>query len=157
MADFEDEFDDIEALPEPRSDYELNAAVQGRLKDVRAFISRYMRHPLKLRLFPGNSFTEAVSKALEDPPAGRDSQVAKSIRLTDHKRKDQNLQVVMEAVSAPRSADVPGVVKQLANTQLDELMKFLYRGMALPETYNSSVLLGWHEKVPLSPVSHSGE
>ncbi|KAJ3387488.1 hypothetical protein HDU84_000738 [Entophlyctis sp. JEL0112] len=148
MADFEDEFDDIEALPEPRSDYELNAAVQGRLKDVRAFISRYMRHPLKL---------QAVSKALEDPPAGRDSQVAKSIRLTDHKRKDQNLQVVMEAVSAPRSADVPGVVKQLANAQLDELMKFLYRGMALPETYNSSVLLGWHEKVPLSPVSHSGE
>ncbi|KAJ3197963.1 hypothetical protein HDU82_001338 [Entophlyctis luteolus] len=147
MADFEDEFDDIEALAEPRSDYELNAAVQGRLKDVRAFISRYMRHPLKLRLFPGNSFTEAVSKALEDPPAGRDSQVA----------KDQNLQVVMEAVSAPRSADVAGVVKQLANAQLDELMKFLYRGMALPETYNSSVLLGWHEKVPLSPVSHSGE
>ncbi|KAJ3385444.1 hypothetical protein HDU84_002244 [Entophlyctis sp. JEL0112] len=124
MADFDDEFDDVDALPEPRGDYELNAAIQRRLNDVRACISR-------------NAFAEAVAKALEDPPAGRDSQVA----------KDNNLQVVMEAVSAPRSADVPAVVRQLGIAQLDELMKFLYRGMAFPETYNSSVLLGWHEKI----------
>ncbi|KAI8619673.1 actin-related protein 2/3 complex subunit 5 [Chytriomyces sp. MP71] len=53
----------------------------------------------------------------------------------------------MEALAGPRPADIPAVVKQLPHFQLDILMKFVYRGMAFPELYNSSVLLTWHEKV----------
>lgn len=38
-------------------------------------------------------------------------------------------------------------VKSLATEQQDILMKYIYRGMASPDLYNSAVLLNWHEKV----------
>ncbi|KAI8622644.1 ARP2/3 complex 16 kDa subunit (p16-Arc)-domain-containing protein [Chytriomyces sp. MP71] len=113
-------------LQSERSEHQLNAMVQDRSIYVRNAISR-------------GSFAKAVSKALEDPPAGRDPQTS----------KDKNLLVVMEALAAPRPADIPAVVKQLPPFQLDVLMKFVYRGMAFPELYNSSVLLAWHEKVSM--------
>ncbi|KAJ3027022.1 UNVERIFIED_CONTAM: hypothetical protein HDU68_004640 [Siphonaria sp. JEL0065] len=126
MADFndDDDFQEETILPPPRGEFELNGAIQDRQNQVRGFISR-------------SSFAEAVSKALEDPSVGRDPQAA----------KDKNLQVVMEALAAPRTTDIPVVVKQLPPFQLDILMKFIYRGMGSPELYNPSVLLAWHEKV----------
>ncbi|KAJ3066135.1 hypothetical protein HDU99_003946 [Rhizoclosmatium hyalinum] len=125
MADFDDDYEDFVDTSIPaRSEYELNAAIQDRSNQVRGFVS-------------SGRFAEAVAKALEDPPAGRDAQGA----------KDKNLQVVMEALAAPRGTDIPVIVKQLAPYQLDTLMKFVYRGMAYPEAFNPSVLLTWHEKV----------
>ncbi|KAI9339083.1 actin-related protein 2/3 complex subunit 5 [Obelidium mucronatum] len=125
MADFDDDDFEVETLlPAARGEYELNSAIQDRLNNVRALIAR-------------GGFAEALSKALEDPAVGRDPQGA----------KDKNLQVVMEALAAPRSTDIPVVVKQLPAYQLDVLMKFIYRGMGSPELYNPSVLLAWHEKV----------
>lgn len=53
----------------------------------------------------------------------------------------------MDALMAARSTDIPAVVKGMFPQQLDILMKYLYRGMAQPELYNSAVLLTWHEKV----------
>eukprot|EP00842_Homolaphlyctis_polyrhiza_P000650 jgi/Hompol1/1586/HPOL_005650-RA len=53
----------------------------------------------------------------------------------------------MDAISAARPTDIAGVVKDLSRAQLDTLMKYLYRGMASPEVFNSAVLLSWHEKV----------
>jgi len=38
-------------------------------------------------------------------------------------------------------------VKSLATEQQDILMKYIYRGMASPDLYNSAVLLNWHERV----------
>ncbi|KAJ3127343.1 hypothetical protein HK100_009801 [Physocladia obscura] len=124
MADLDDDLDDFDILPAPRNEFELNAAIQTRANDVRNLISR-------------GAFAEAVSKSLENAPSGRDSQLS----------KDKNIQVVMEALSAPRSAEIAAIVKQLPSWQLDMLLKFLYRGMGIPEQYNSAVLLNWHEKV----------
>lgn len=53
----------------------------------------------------------------------------------------------MEALAAVRSSDIPNLVKGLPSRQVDTLMKYIYRGMASPELYNSAILLAWHEKV----------
>ncbi|KAJ3131257.1 Golgi transport complex subunit 6 [Physocladia obscura] len=124
MADLDDDLDDFDVLPAPRNEFELNTTIQSRANDVRNLISR-------------GAFAEAVSKSLEDAPSGRDPQLS----------KDKNIQVVMEALSAPRSTEIAAIVKQLPSWQLDVLLKFLYRGMGIPEQYNSAVLLSWHEKV----------
>ncbi|KAJ3265094.1 hypothetical protein HDU77_006528 [Chytriomyces hyalinus] len=126
MADFadDDEFaDEIVGYVE-RGEAHLNSLIQERSNFVRAAISR-------------GAFVDAVSKALEDPAVGKDPQNC----------KDLNLQVVMEALSAPRANEVSLVVQQLAPFQLDTLIKFVYRGMAHPDLYSASMLLGWHEKI----------
>jgi len=41
-------------------------------------------------------------------------------------------------------------VKSLTIEQQDVLMKYIYRGMASPDLYNSAGLLNWHEKVSIS-------
>ncbi|KAI8592652.1 ARP2/3 complex 16 kDa subunit (p16-Arc)-domain-containing protein, partial [Geranomyces variabilis] len=79
----------------------------------------------------------AVIKALENPPAGREVTAV----------KDKNTATVMSALAAARSTDILSIVKSLDSKQTDVLMKYIYRGMASPELYNSAVLLAWHEKV----------
>ncbi|KAJ3071428.1 hypothetical protein HDU98_005357 [Podochytrium sp. JEL0797] len=190
MADEYDDEDFIDASIPSRQEYELEAGIQDRTNQVRGLIGR-------------GAFAEAVSKSLEDPPAGRDPQTLKEgagadkqqaaaltgqsnhlrcenpnleiennlgvelaicklveaaelgvlcdVHLnhftTPHPKQDRNLQIVMEALLAPRSMDIPAIVKQLPPAQLDTLMKFVYRGMASPEAFNSAVMLSWHEKV----------
>ncbi|KAJ1558360.1 hypothetical protein HK405_013853 [Cladochytrium tenue] len=103
---------------------QLDAAVRARAADVRNLLFR-------------GSLAQAISTAIHDPPFGEDPQPI----------KDMNTGVVMEALSAAKAADMAQVVKQLSQPELDTLMKFIYRGMASPELYNSAVLLAWHEKV----------
>jgi actin related protein 2/3 complex, subunit 5 len=62
-------------------------------------------------------------------------------------KQEKNLQIVMEALSAPKSSDIPAILRQLHPQQVDTLMKFIYRGMASPNLFNSALLLAWHEKV----------
>jgi actin related protein 2/3 complex subunit 5 len=61
--------------------------------------------------------------------------------------KDKSLKVVMDAVLAVKTSDLGNAVKALDNDELDLLLKYIYRGMSLPDQYTSSNLLMWHEKV----------
>ena len=62
-----------------------------------------------------------------------------------------NLQTLVSILNSTKAADIPGIVKALSTDAQDTLMKYLYKGMALPEwgDVSGSVLLGWHEKVRL--------
>lgn len=71
-----------------------------------------------------------------------------------------NLQTLVSILNSTKATDIPGIVKALSTDAQDTLMKYLYKGMALPEwgDVSGSVLLGWHEKVRLRSLvsSHAG-
>jgi actin related protein 2/3 complex, subunit 5 len=50
-------------------------------------------------------------------------------------------------LNAIKSTDISGHLAGLDWDAQDTLMKYLYKGMEQPGTYNSAVLLNWHEKV----------
>ncbi|KAJ3139192.1 Actin- protein 2/3 complex subunit 5 [Geranomyces variabilis] len=102
---------------------QTEAEVEARAGEVRNYLSR-------------GDTPAAVIKALENPPAGREVTAV----------KDKNTATVMSALAAARSTDILSIVKSLDSKQTDVLMKYIYRGMASPELYNSAVLLAWHEK-----------
>ena len=77
---------------------------------------------------------------------GSNFEIAHNSQFTS-KQKDKNTAIVLETLLAVRPNDMPAIVKSLSPTQLDTLMKYIYRGMAQPEAYNSGLLLTWHEKV----------
>lgn len=58
---------------------------------------------------------------------------------------------VLLVLASTKSTDIPNTLRSLAPEQQDALMKYLYKGMAMQNDssveVNSSVLLGWHEKV----------
>jgi actin related protein 2/3 complex, subunit 5 len=54
---------------------------------------------------------------------------------------------VIEVLNAIKSTDIPGHLSSLDMDAQDILMKYLYKGMEQPGTYNTAVLLIWHEKV----------
>ena len=60
-----------------------------------------------------------------------------------------NLQTLVSILNSTKATDIPGIVKSLSTDAQDTLMKYLYKGMALPGwgDVSGSVLLGWHEKV----------
>jgi actin related protein 2/3 complex subunit 5 len=53
----------------------------------------------------------------------------------------------MSVLSAIKSTDIATALKSLNVDQMDVLMKYVYKGMAGPETYNPAILLQWHEKL----------
>ncbi|CAB4405132.1 arp2/3 complex subunit [Rhizophagus irregularis] len=79
--------------------------------------------------------SNALIKAIENPPYG----------LFTIEAKDLNTQIVMEVLNSTKAT--VEFVKSLATEQQDILMKYIYRGMASPDLYNSAVLLNWHEKL----------
>jgi actin related protein 2/3 complex subunit 5 len=79
----------------------------------------------------------ALTVLLETPPRGRDPVSA----------KDKSTQAVMDVLSSTKPADISNVLKDLGVNQLDVLMKYIYRGMASPEKFQSGILLQWHDKV----------
>ena len=60
-----------------------------------------------------------------------------------------NLQTLVSILNSTKSAEVTNVLKSLSPDAQDTLMKYLYKGMAMPGwgDVSGSVLLGWHEKV----------
>jgi len=55
---------------------------------------------------------------------------------------------VIDVLNAIKSTDISGHLAGLdGDTAQDSLMKYLYKGMEQPGTYNAAVLLNWHEKV----------
>ena len=68
-----------------------------------------------------------------------------------------NLQTVVTILNSTKSTEIPGVIRSLSEDAQDTLMKYLYKGMALPGwgDVSGSVLLGWHEKVRITlPPCH---
>lgn len=59
------------------------------------------------------------------------------------------LQTLVSILNSTKSTEVPTVIKALSSDAQDTLMKYLYKGMAMPGwgDVSGSVLLGWHEKV----------
>ena len=60
-----------------------------------------------------------------------------------------NLQTLVTILNSTKATEIPGVIRALSQDAQDTLMKYLYKGMALPGwgDVSGSVLLGWHEKV----------
>ncbi|KAG6887861.1 hypothetical protein C0995_012112 [Termitomyces sp. Mi166 len=85
-----------------------------------------------------NDVVGALSTILENPPYGPNVDQAKDITL----------QTLLTILNTTKSTDIPAVIKSLSQDGQDTLMKYLYKGMAMPGwgDISGSVLLGWHEK-----------
>ncbi|KAF9816993.1 hypothetical protein IEO21_03758 [Rhodonia placenta] len=81
----------------------------------------------------------ALTLVLTDAPYGPNVDEAKNL----------NLQTLVSILNSTKSSEIPGVVKSLPPDSQDTLMKYLYKGMALPGwgDLSGSVLLVWHEKL----------
>ena len=86
---------------------------------------------------------EALRAALANPPLG----------AADGPLKDRVAKVVMDVLSAFKADEVKKCVSAMTEGEKDIAMKYIYKGMAAPETYNSAVLLVWHGAV--SPPPHT--
>ncbi|KAK9318154.1 ARP2/3 complex 16 kDa subunit (p16-Arc)-domain-containing protein [Lipomyces starkeyi] len=79
----------------------------------------------------------ALKAALDQPPYTSSEEIKKI-----------HLATVLELLSTIKSSDMSRVVEKLSSEQRDTLIKYLYKGMSLPETHGiSGVLLAWFEKV----------
>ncbi|EDO15070.1 hypothetical protein Kpol_411p15 [Vanderwaltozyma polyspora DSM 70294] len=90
----------------------------------------------------------AIQLATSDPPYGADDST-----------KAQYLQAVLEALGQTRQADISNIIKQLSPKQHDVLIKYLYKGMSVPEGQKQGgILLSWFEKLTqeagVNPVVH---
>jgi hypothetical protein len=64
------------------------------------------------------------------------------------------LQTLLTILNTTKATEIPAVIKGLSQDGQDTLMKYLYKGMAMPGwgDISGSVLLGWHEKVRFSSL-----
>ncbi|SMN19928.1 similar to Saccharomyces cerevisiae YIL062C ARC15 Subunit of the ARP2/3 complex, which is required for the motility and integrity of cortical actin patches [Maudiozyma saulgeensis] len=90
----------------------------------------------------------AVALAVSDPPYSGDEST-----------KNEYFKVVLETLSNVRQADISGIVSGLTPIQQDVLVKYLYKGMSIPEGQKQGgILLAWFERVTqvagVRPVSH---
>jgi actin related protein 2/3 complex subunit 5 len=62
------------------------------------------------------------------------------------------LQTLLTILNSTKSTEITNIIKSLSVDTQDTLMKYLYKGMAMPGwgDVSGSVLLGWHEKVRLN-------
>lgn len=74
----------------------------------------------------------ALRASLENPPLGSSSAQLKA----------KNLALVISVLNSIKPADF--AVEQF---DVDTICKYVYKGMEFPETYNTSTLLAWHEKL----------
>ncbi|KAH9477164.1 Actin-related protein 2/3 complex subunit 5 [Psilocybe cubensis] len=90
-------------------------------------------------LLAKNDIPGALTIILDNAPYGPNIDDAKIITL----------QTLLTILNTTKSADIPGVIKALSMDTQDTLMKYLYKGMAMPGwgDISGSVLLGWHEKL----------
>ena len=85
---------------------------------------------------------EALRAALANPPLG----------ASDGPLKDRVAKCVMDVFSAFKADEVKKCVAAMTEDEKDVAMKYIYKGMAAPETYNSAVLLVWHGAVSPPPI-----
>ncbi|QLG73874.1 hypothetical protein HG535_0F03850 [Zygotorulaspora mrakii] len=99
-------------------------------------------------LATSGDMSSATKLATEDPPYSADANT-----------KAVYFQAVLEALTQVRQADIATIVKQLSPQQQDVLVKYLYKGMSLPEGQRQGgILLAWFEKLTQSsgvnPIVH---
>jgi len=90
-------------------------------------------------LLAKNDIPGALTIILDNAPYGANAEEAKIITL----------QSLLTILNTTKSTEITGVVKSLSQDTQDTLMKYLYKGMAMPGwgDISGSVLLGWHEKL----------
>jgi actin related protein 2/3 complex subunit 5 len=71
--------------------------------------------------------------------------------------QEVTLQTLLTILNTTKSTEISAVIKSLSQDNQDTLMKYLYKGMAMPGwgDISGSVLLGWHEKVCLPLLFHA--
>ncbi|KAF8957658.1 actin-related protein ARPC5 [Flammula alnicola] len=86
-----------------------------------------------------NDIPGALTVILDNAPYGPNVDEAKFITL----------QTLLTILNTTKSTEITGVIKSLSLDTQDTLMKYLYKGMAMPGwgDISGSVLLGWHEKL----------
>ncbi|EQC34585.1 hypothetical protein SDRG_07910 [Saprolegnia diclina VS20] len=94
--------------------------------EVRARASRVQQLILQKK------FVEAVSTSLENPP----------VNAPDEATRVANAQTVFSALLACSKADIARTVQELTPDLEDNLMKYVYKGLSVPQ--NNSVFLEWH-------------
>lgn len=77
----------------------------------------------------------------------------------DESTKAQYFHAVLETLAQTRQGDISNIIKQLSPKQQDVLVKYLYKGMSIPEGQKQGgVLLSWFEKLTqeagVGPVVH---
>lgn len=79
---------------------------------------------------------EALKLSLQNPPIGHH----------DASVKEQNYEIVATVLRAFRVTDIDSAVEELEASELDVLMKYLYKGFTCSPD-KAAGLLTWHEKV----------
>lgn len=88
-------------------------------------------------LASSGSMDSAVKLATSDPPYGADDST-----------KATYFQAVLEALTQVRQSDIANIIQQLSSEQQDVLVKYLYKGMSVPEGQKQGgILLAWFEKL----------
>lgn len=59
------------------------------------------------------------------------------------------MSTLLTILNSTKTTEITPVIKSLSQDAQDTLMKYIYKGMAMPGwgDISGSVLLGWHEKV----------
>ena len=70
------------------------------------------------------------------------------VNSKDSNLKDAVAVLILRGMSQMRSSQIDSFVGGLNQTQLDMLMKYIYRGFQKPVDITNASLLLWHEKVP---------
>jgi len=111
--------------PDPRSPAEAQSQAKSKSLEVRSALQR-------------NDIAGALTIALENPPYGDALQEARATTLA----------TVLSILNSTKATDISPAIKLLDPAAQDNLMKYLYKGMAnVDEGANCSVLLNWHEKL----------
>ena len=87
-------------------------------------------------LLNSKKHVEALSLLLKDPPfnAGKEAKAAR-------------FALVLRVLTQFKSGEIDATLKGFAGDDVDNLLKFIYRGFSEPTDSSCSTLLTWHEKV----------
>jgi len=123
-------------------------------------MSGWVRSKVLLSIVCRGDTAGALTAVLEDAPYGPNVEDAKA-RSNQHRSTELahmflplqtiTLQTLLLILNSTKSTDIPPIVKAISTDAQDTLMKYIYKGMAMPGwgDVSGSVLLTWHEKVCL--------
>eukprot|EP01132_Coremiostelium_polycephalum_P007506 gene7506-9224_t len=116
------EDENVESVQVGKSDAEYKNEIAAREREVTKALN-------------GGKLTDALPIALADPPIYTKTQAI----------KDQNAAIVTNLLGSFKEKDIDAAVESLDQDQLDVLMKYVYRGLAVGD--NSAIFFKWHEAV----------
>ncbi|KAL5496145.1 ARC15_3 [Sanghuangporus vaninii] len=112
--------------PDPRDPAQVLADTRAKATTVRSFLAK-------------GDAAGALNIVLDGAPYGQNVEEA----------KNTNLQTLLTILGSTKVPEIQGILKSLSQDSQDTLMKYLYKGMAMPSWGDSSwsVFLAWHEKL----------